>query len=262
MLKMSNLRTKNQLLTVSVIILSFMAVGVLSVSAQEVAAPAVTDPVPMTPDAATATATVAVTPEAIVDPATGLPAMPVVTPAVDTQTAAGTYETLGPEVFKKLDESMNSMAILRPDRVKPEAVGTLVFTLWQHSLLQDAKKLFRTRRPTENEIAGAADGSNIEETRPRGVRELGLGGILFKGTDNWIVWLNGNRMAPDALPKEVIDIKVTEDYIDLKWFDAYTNLIYPIRLRPHQRFNLDTRIFLPGLTADAAAQLRTISTGN
>ena len=110
-------------------------------------------------------------------------------------------------------------------------------------------------------MAAAADGSAVQEARPRGIREISLSGILFKGKDSWVVWLNGKRLAPDALPKEVIDIKVAESHVDLRWFDAYTNLIYPIRIRPHQRFNLDTRIFLPGITADAAAQLQAASTG-
>jgi hypothetical protein len=46
-----------------------------------------------------------------------------------------------------------------------------------------------------------------------------------------------------------MDIKVSRAYIDLKWFDGYTNKIYPIRLRPQERFNLDSRIFLPGTGA-------------
>lgn len=192
------------------------------------------------------------------DPMAGVPSAP----GTETQSSNGTYEALNPEDFTKLNEAMTSMAVMRESTVKPSEVGTLVFTLWQHSLLQDAKKLFVTRRPTEGEIAAAADGSAVQEARPRGIRELSLSGILYKGKDNWVVWLNGQRMAPNAVPKEVMDIKVSKDYIDLKWFDSYTNLIYPIRIRPHQRFNLDSRIFLPGITAEAAAQLQSVSTGN
>lgn len=196
-----------------------------------------------------------------VDPSTGVPGVvaPTATSETDMQSSSGTYEQLDPAVFKNLETAMSSMAVLRKNAVPSEDVGTLVFTLWQHALLQDAKKIFRTRRPTESEIAAAADGSAVEQ-RPRGIREIGLNGILYKGKDNWVVWLNGKRLAPDALPKEVIDIKVHSTYIDLKWFDAYTNLIYPVRIRPHQRFNLDSRIFLPGITADAAAELQAAST--
>ncbi len=202
---------------------------------------------------------VAVTASAVPNPETGVPS----TTAAPGDTAgmestSGTYEEMDPASFTKLNEAMASMTVLRKDIVRPQEIGTLVFTLWQHALLQDAKRLFTTRRPTDADIAAAADGS-AAQAAPRGVRELGLSGILYKGKDNWIVWLNGKRIAPDAIPREIIDIKVTQSYIDLKWFDAYTNLIYPVRIRPHQRFNLDSRIFLPGITADAAAQLQAAS---
>ncbi len=196
-----------------------------------------------------------------VDPSTGVPGggAPVTAPESDVQSSSGTYEQLDPAAFKNLEAALGSMAVLRKNATPSEDIGTLVFTLWQHALLQDAKKIFRTRRPTESEIAAAADGGAVEP-KPRGIREIGLNGILYKGKDNWVVWLNGKRLAPDALPKEVIDIKVHSTYIDLKWFDSYTNLIYPVRIRPHQRFNLDSRIFLPGITADAAAELQAAST--
>lgn len=79
-----------------------------------------------------------------------------------------------------------------------------------------------------------------------GIRELSLAGILYKGQENWTIWLNGTRMTPQAYSNQIHEIKVSEDYVDIKWFDPYTNIVFPIRLRPHQRFNLDTRIFLPG----------------
>ncbi len=276
MFKLTGLHIQKKSLLASVFILPLLVAGIFSVSgisatwAQE--APVVAPeppvagmaivPVDVTAEVPAATTEATSPPVAAVDPATGVPPAPAVAAADDTQTASGTYETLDPAAFAKLEEAMASMGTLRINTVKPENVGTLVFTLWQHSLLQDAKKLFRTRRPSDVEIANAASGSAVEEARPRGIRELSLSGILYRGTDDWIVWLNGARMAPDALAKEVIDIKVTENYIDIKWFDSYTNLIFPIRMRPHQRFNLDTRIFLPGITSDSAAKLQAASTGN
>ena len=69
---------------------------------------------------------------------------------------------------------------------------------------------------------------------------------MYSQADNWVVWLNGQRVTPEAIPKEIMDIKVRKDYVELKWYDSFSNLIYPVRLQPHQRFNLDSRIFLPG----------------
>ena len=143
----------------------------------------------------------------------------------------------------KLQDSMkNHMAIALP-AIKPEDLKTLFFTAWQYALLNEAKQLFTTRPPTSGEIAQS---ENPDAPRPTGPREISLGGIAYHDAKNWTVWLNNQRIKPDAIPKEVLDIKVGRDHIDLKWYDLSSNLIYPIRLRPHQRFNLDSRIFLPG----------------
>lgn len=180
--------------------------------------------------------------------------------AAQTTQASGTYESMDPKSLDDLKNSLKNMQAVRGATEPPGRIGTLFFTLWQHSLLQDAKRLYVTRRPTETEIAKAADNDpNSLQPIDKGIREISLGGILYRGDKEWVVWLNGMRMVPNAIPKEVIDIKVTKTHIDLKWFDAYTNLIFPVRLRPHQRFNLDSRIFLPGLTAESAAKLQEAS---
>ena len=133
---------------------------------------------------------------------------------------------------------------LRDATVLPETIPTLFFTAWQHALLQEAKIGFKTRLPDPGDVA-ADDGTTPKVLDP-GIRELSLGGIAFGNISSWTVWLNGVRVTPQAIPDQVLDIKVSRAYIDLKWFDRYTNKIYPVRLRPHERFNLDSRIFLPG----------------
>lgn len=149
---------------------------------------------------------------------------------------------LDPNLYVGIQQAYQQTMKLRQPDVMPNELKTLFFTLWQHKLLQEAKRSFRTRRPEDREL----DQDAVQENRVRGIRELSLGGILYRATDSWIVWLNGQRVTPEAIPKQVIDLQVSEDYIELKWFDSFTNLIFPIRLRPHQRFNLDSRIFLPG----------------
>ena len=142
-----------------------------------------------------------------------------------------------------LQEAYQRKIKLRQPDVDPARLGTMFFTIWQHALLQEAKARFMTRAPDASELAlqGDESGRTI-----RGPREIRLGGIAYAGPTDWTVWLNGERITPDAIPREVIDIKVAGDFIELKWFDAFTDLIFPVRLRPHQRFNLDSRIFLPG----------------
>lgn len=134
---------------------------------------------------------------------------------------------------------------IRDATVLPDAMKSLFFTAWQHALLQEAKIGFNTRLPNPGDVGADAGNQNVEP----GIREISLGGIAFENISSWTVWLNGVRITPDAIPEQVLDIKVSRAFIDLKWFDRYTNKIYPIRLRPHERFNLDSRIFLPGTGA-------------
>lgn len=104
------------------------------------------------------------------------------------------------------------------------------------------------RAPTQEELARNLKDPNAPARAkpPAEERDISLGGIVFNSARDWTIWLNGRRITPDALPKEVIDLRVFSEYVEMKWFDEYTNQIFPIRLRAHQRFNIDNRIFLPG----------------
>lgn len=156
---------------------------------------------------------------------------------------AGKEAFLDPNLYVGLQEAFDSHMKLGQPQVQPQQLKTIFFTLWQHKLLLEAKRLFTTRPPSESELS---EDSSSSGPRDPGIREIKLGGILYAGSGNWIVWLNGLRVTPEAIPKEVMDIKVHADYVELKWYDAFSNLIFPIRLQAHQRFNLDSRIFLPG----------------
>lgn len=159
----------------------------------------------------------------------------------------GDESLMDPNLYVGIQEAYQYSNQLRTDEPDPSGIKTIFFTLWQYKLLQEAKSIFRTRRPDASELT--QDGLTDASQRPWDIRELSLGGILFRSVDSWIVWLNGQRVTPEAIPKQVIDIRVQESFIELKWFDSYTNLIYPVRIYPHQRFNLDSRIFLPGVPA-------------
>ena len=154
---------------------------------------------------------------------------------------------LDPNLYVGIQEAYQAHVALRQPDVLPQDMKTVFFTLWQHRLLEEQRRNgVNTHGATEQEIQAS---NAPPENRVRGIRELSLGGIVYASGEDWVVWLNGVRVTPDAIPKQVIDIQVKNDFIELKWFDSWTNLIFPIRLRPHQRFNLDSRIFLPGTAA-------------
>lgn len=141
----------------------------------------------------------------------------------------------------QLEQSLNAHLAMSQPTTRPEEMKSLIFTAWQYALLQEAKQLFITRPPSAGEAS-----ADPNAPKPAGPREIALGGISFVNGGNWTVWLNNERIKPDAIPKAVLDIRVKKDHVDLKWYDISTDLIYPVRLRPHQRFNLDSRMFLPG----------------
>lgn len=158
---------------------------------------------------------------------------------VDDYAADGTdypeVETIGPVDMKR--------------KVPLGELTSVLFTFWEHNAILDAKRARGLARPpTEDELFLSEDGDEkLERQRPPPEeRELALGGLLYTSANDWTIWLNGKRITPNALPREVIELRVHKNYIEVKWLDDYTKRIYPVRLRAHQRFNLDTRIFLPG----------------
>ncbi len=118
---------------------------------------------------------------------------------------------------------------------------SLFFNLMEYALIQEARRGFEARLPGTNR---SSTQSRSREIRAR--RDLMLGGIIYTSADNWSVYLNEVRITPNHLPEEILDIQVHNDFIRLKWFDKGTNTIFPVRLRPNQRFNLDARLFFPG----------------
>lgn len=137
--------------------------------------------------------------------------------------------------------------------IDPTTIPSLLFTYWEHTSILDAKAdaakdIGDQRAVTQYELDQAAN-ANPAEPKPKPppeMRELRLGGILYTAKNDWTIWLNEQRITPDALPKEIIELRVYRHHVDVKWYDDYTMRVFPIRLKSHQRFNLDSRIFLPG----------------
>ena len=158
--------------------------------------------------------------------------------------AQATQETTPVEEVKGAPQE----AAAREDVINPAQIPSVVFSYWEHTAIKDARRSRgNVRAPTQAELVRDLNlQEDIRQKPPPEARDIRLGGIVYVSGKEWAIWLNGKRVTPDALPAEAIDLFVYKDYIELKWFDEWTNKIYPIRLRPHERFNMDTRIFLPG----------------
>lgn len=73
-------------------------------------------------------------------------------------------------------------------------------------------------------------------------RKIKLSGIYYKDDNNWIVWMNGYKMHPHYLLKEIHKIEVKQDEVYLEWFDIGLNDIIKIKMRPHQIYDIVTGI--------------------
>lgn len=77
------------------------------------------------------------------------------------------------------------------------------------------------------------------------VRTITLTGVLYKGPDDWLIWLNGQKLNPHVLLKEIVDIKVERDLVHLSWFDIGLNGVINVDMRPHQKYDIVTGLMLP-----------------
>jgi len=136
-----------------------------------------------------------------------------------------------------IDQALLDQIALNNPTIDVNLMRSLFFTKWEHDLIIDARRGLNTL---------PLDDLGLDEEKDDAPREIALGGIVFVSKKDWTVWLNGMRITPNAIPAEVMDMKVFKNHVDIEWFDSSTNQIFPIRLRPHQRFNLDSRMFLPG----------------
>lgn len=125
------------------------------------------------------------------------------------------------------------------DGLNAETMPSVFWTDEQLALIQEIK--LGLVQPIDGGAAnqGLAATSDI----PRDVR---LGGIMYKSSSNWIVYINSVKITPNTIPDEIEYLHVMPEYIEIKWYDPMTRSVYPIRLKPNQRFNIDSRQFLPG----------------
>lgn len=159
------------------------------------------------------------------------------------------YKGKAPEeiLLIKVQEQMRK-ELHRLDTLQPD-IPSLFFTPPQYELLRSAITGFDQNLDLAGLRTKAGD---LFDALPddadafASAREIALDGVVYNGADDWIVWLNNQRLTPKRLPTQVQAIIVHKDYVDLKWFDHQTKQLIPVRMRPSQRFNLDTRLFLPG----------------
>lgn len=76
------------------------------------------------------------------------------------------------------------------------------------------------------------------------IRRIILSGIYYRTPADWTVWINGQKVTPGNLLPEIVDIKVMNDRVRLKWFDIGLNGVLSLEMRPHQMYDIVTGVML------------------
>lgn len=146
---------------------------------------------------------------------------------------------------KPNEDAVHSVEVVKKkanDDVSVLNIPSLFFTYWQHQAIRDAKESRGfVRPPTQAELDSLNDPDSFQPDM--GPRDVEVGGILYQSEKEWVIWINNERVTPNALPPQVMDLRVFKDYIEVKWLDEFTNRIFPLRLKSNQKFNLDVRKF-------------------
>ena len=72
-------------------------------------------------------------------------------------------------------------------------------------------------------------------------------GVIFRKKNDWVVWLNGQKVTPDNYLPEIIEIEVeNSSYVHLKWYDIGLQDVISVTLRPNQVYDITTGVLLPG----------------
>ncbi len=78
------------------------------------------------------------------------------------------------------------------------------------------------------------------------VRTITLTGVLYKSPGDWMIWLNGQKLNPHNLLREIYEIEVFKDSrVRLKWYDIGLDGVIEVTLRPHQKYDIVTGLLLP-----------------
>lgn len=54
--------------------------------------------------------------------------------------------------------------------------------------------------------------------------------LVYHNPEDWIVWINGQKVTPRVSMKEIVAIHVRPDKVHLKWFDICSNYVFDFSL--------------------------------
>jgi hypothetical protein len=118
---------------------------------------------------------------------------------------------------------------------KPES---LFFTPNQLASIMRAKEGFMAPRE-------AFDPNNQANPMTTAPHTISLAGIVYVSKNDWVIWLNGERVTQKNMPQRLIGVTVKPDRVHLRWMDIPHQRIINITLEPHQQYLLDSDTIVP-----------------
>lgn len=122
----------------------------------------------------------------------------------------------------------------------------IIKTPFTQSFLFTPAEVAAIRRAQGGVVSGTAALGADQTTNVPQRRLIVLSGVVFRGENDWILWLNGRKVTPKDMLPEIVDVVVAKDKVHLKWFDVGLNDVISITMRPHQTYDIVTGVLLPG----------------
>ena len=120
-----------------------------------------------------------------------------------------------------------------------------IHTPFQQSFFFTAQDILTIKQALEKQVVQQAQSNGPQQAIPP-IRRINLAGVIYKNPDDWIIWLNCQKVTPRSPLKEIVDIKVEKESVLLHWFDIGANKVLVIpRLHPHQTYDIVTGVLLP-----------------
>jgi DNA-binding transcriptional regulator YdaS (Cro superfamily) len=179
-----------------------------------------------------ATAAHAQSPAAAVAPAANAAAAPAINGAPPAANALAGSAPVAAGAPGTVAVNAAMPAGLSPEEMKQTFTGSFFLTPLEISAIEQA-------------LQGRVVSGKLDR-RSAVARQIRVAGVFYRSPSDWIVWMNNHKITPkDRLP-EIIDINVKRSSnVSLKWYDATSNRILLITMRPHQTYDIPTGILLP-----------------
>jgi hypothetical protein len=149
-------------------------------------------------------------------------------------------------------EASASAAAAKEPAPTPSDPAVDVHAPFRQSFFFTAKDMLDIQKALERQVAVGGNGGSLGNPNAAAapipaVRRIALSGVIYKAADDWLIWINGQKVTPKVLLKEIVDIKVERDAVHLKWYDIGADKVLNITMSPNETYDIMTGVLLPGV---------------